>query len=203
MELRLLLAAALCAAATALLGALVARGGTAAMDRSGFALRGHGVRAAYLFTLLGRWPQLTAAGVLAFVIAMALREGLHALTALLCTQVVSQLANSALKLAYRRARPGRYIGKLEREYAYPSGHSVTAMVFFLGFAVLVWQAPFPHAIQGALCAALVVCALGIPWSRLALGAHYVSDVIGGVLFGVAWLCALLAIVSSQPAYFAR
>jgi membrane-associated phospholipid phosphatase len=36
--------------------------------------------------------------------------------------------------------------------------------------------------------------IGIPWSRLALDAHYATDVIGGLVFGCGWLCATIAIV---------
>jgi len=47
----------------------------------------------------------------------------------------------------------------------------------------------------AIVTVLVLWALGIMWSRLALGAHYLSDVFGGALFGTAWLCALFAALS--------
>jgi len=39
---------------------------------------------------------------------------------------------------------------------------------------------------------LAVCAVAIPWSRLALGAHYATDVLGGLLLGAAWLCLVFA-----------
>ena len=203
MELRAWIAAAACLAAVAVLGALIVRGATAALDRSGFALRGRGVRVAFVFTLLGRWPALTILGALAFGIGMLLREGLNAVVALLATQVVSQLANSGIKRLYARPRPAVFYGARERECSYPSGHAVTAIVFFAGFAILAWQAPFPAPVRAALCALLLTCTAGIPWSRVALGAHYTSDVIGGELFGTAWLCALAAIAASAPAYFAR
>jgi membrane-associated phospholipid phosphatase len=36
--------------------------------------------------------------------------------------------------------------------------------------------------------------IGVGWSRVALAAHYASDVLGGALFGSAWMCALVALV---------
>jgi len=181
----------------------VRAGATAAIDRSGFALRGRARELAFFFTLLGRWPALTVLGSLAFGVAMLRRDGVDAVVALLATQVVSQFANSGLKRLYGRPRPAEHIGRLEREYAYPSGHSVTAIVFFLGFAIMTVAAPLEPAVRAPLCTALIVCTLGIPWSRIALGAHYVSDVAGGISFGAAWLFALLAIALAQPVWFAR
>jgi undecaprenyl-diphosphatase len=181
------------ACAALLLGLLVARRKPGAIDTAGFALRGVGVPVAFVFTLLGRWPALTVLGVLAVGIAMTLRVSLVPVVLLLATQIVSQSANALVKLAYGRPRPYAFIGRRERETSYPSGHSVTAIVFFTGFALLAASSTLPTALASALVAALLVCALGIPWSRLALGAHYVTDVAGGVLLGAAWLCAFLAL----------
>ncbi len=50
------------------------------------------------------------------------------------------------------------------------------------------------AVAVPVVAVLLVCAVGIPWSRLALGAHYLTDVAGGLLLGAAFLCAALAVI---------
>lgn len=194
LETRLWIAAAVALCAVLALGAYVAFRPPTPIDVSGIALRGHAVPAAYFFTLLGRWPVLLSLGVLAIGIGMTLRGDLRAVLLLLGTQVASQAGNSLVKLAFRRERPGHFVGVKDVEFSYPSGHAVTSIVFFLGFAILAWHAPFPRPVSFAIAALLGVCMLGIPWSRLALGAHYVTDVVGGVLFGTAWLCALLAVL---------
>ena len=190
---RLGLVAVVCALAALALGVAVARREPGPLDRAAFALRGRGVAPAYLFTLLGRWPAIISLGVLALGIAMSRGERIDAVVAILAAQFVSQGANSLLKLGYARPRPYEFIGRLEREKSYPSGHAVSAIVFFGGCAVLVAFAALPVALGSALIAALLVCVVGIPWSRLVLGAHYLSDVAGGVLLGAAWLTATLAV----------
>jgi undecaprenyl-diphosphatase len=115
-------------------------------------------------------------------------------TVLLGAQVVSQAVNALVKLVFHRARPGGELGIKETDLSFPSGHSVTAVVFFAGFAILAWHAPLPRPLAAVLCAALLACAAAIPWSRLALGAHYLTDVIGGLLLGAAFLCAALAVL---------
>ena len=195
LETRLLIAAAGCALAAVALGALVAHRPPPRIDVAvGLALRGAGVPLALFFTALGRWPVLTGIGVVALGIAMSLRTGTSAVVILLATQVVAQAAGALLKLAFGRHRPDAWIAIKESDLSFPSGHAVTSVVFFLGFAILVWHAPLPRPVAATLAALLVVCAAAIPWSRLALAAHYLTDVAGGLLLGTAFLCAALATI---------
>lgn len=194
MTLRLAIAALLFALLSLALGAIVARRPPTAVDTGGLAFRGHGVAPAVFFTRLGRWPALLVLGVLAFGITMSLREPLLPVIVLLGAQVASQFATALLKRVFRRARPEAWLHRREVDLSYPSGHAVSAIVFFFGFALLAWQAPLPRPVADALAVALLICAAGIPWSRLALRAHYVTDVAGGMLFGAAWLSAALATI---------
>jgi undecaprenyl-diphosphatase len=197
---RLVAAAVVCAAAALLLGWLVAPRPPMRLDvAAGSALRGTGVGLALFFTALGRWPVVTAIGVVALGIAMTLRTGAPAVAVLLATQVLSQATNAVLKLVFHRARPQSWLVVHERDLSYPSGHAVTAVVLFVGLAVLAWHAPLPRPAAGAVTAALLLCAAGIPWSRLALGAHYPTDVAGGMLLGTAFLCAAMVLVARTPA----
>ena len=194
LELRLWIVALVCAAAVFVLGALVANRPPTAVDVAAGSLRGTAVPLALFFTALGRWPVLLGLGVVAAGTAVALRTGLTAVGILYAAQIASQGANAAVKLLFHRHRPDAWLRIHETDLSYPSGHAVTAVVFFVGFAILAWHAPLPRPVAGALAAALLVCAVGIPWSRLALAAHYFTDVVGGLLFGTAFLCAALALI---------
>jgi membrane-associated phospholipid phosphatase len=194
LEVRLWIVALVCAVAVFALGVLVANRPPTALDVAAGALRGHAVPLALFFTALGRWPVLFGLGVAAAATAVALRTGLTAVAMLYAAQVVSQGANAGVKLLFHRARPDAWLRIHETDLSFPSGHAVTAVVFFAGFALLAWHAPLPRPIAGALVAVLLVCAIGIPWSRLALAAHYATDVLGGLLFGTAFLCAALALI---------
>ena len=195
LEAKLWIASALLIVAALALGILVAHRPPTRIDVvGGEALRGGALPLALFFTALGRWPVLLALGVVAFGITMTLRAGTGAVVILYATQVLSQAANALLKLAFHRARQTSWLRIQETDLSFPSGHAVTAMVFFAGFAVLVWHAPLPRAVTAPLAAALLICAVGIPWSRLALGAHYVTDVAGGLLLGGGFLCAALALI---------
>jgi membrane-associated phospholipid phosphatase len=194
LELRLWIVALVCVGLVFALGVLVAHRPPTAVDVAAGALRGHAVPLALFFTGLGRWPVLLGLSIVAAVTAVALRTGLTAVAILYAAQILSQGANAGVKLLFRRARPDAWLRIHETDLSYPSGHAVTTVVFFVAFAVLVWHAPLPRPAAGAIIAALLVCAVGIPWSRMALAAHYFTDVLGGLLLGTAFACAAFAVV---------
>lgn len=78
-----------------------------------------------------------------------------------------------------------------RGNSFPSGHSMSSTVcygaLFLAFGMLLDG----RARRWVLVALLALVA-GIGFSRLALGLHYVTDVLGGIVLGLAWLAASVA-----------
>jgi membrane-associated phospholipid phosphatase len=85
------------------------------------------------------------------------------------------------------------------EYAFPSGHAAMSVVLYGFLAVLLaYGSPRPVR-RGVAFAALTLVGL-IAFSRVYLGAHWLSDVLAGLAFGVAWV-ALLAIfyIRTAPA----
>lgn len=93
------------------------------------------------------------------------------------------------------ARPRRldWVWKHETAFGFPSSHAAIAAGFYgFGAWLLARSATLTGRVLGA-CAA--VLALGIVWSRLALGAHYLTDVLAGTLWGCAVVLSLVAVVS--------
>jgi undecaprenyl-diphosphatase len=66
--------------------------------------------------------------------------------------------------------------------SFPSGHALTAVV---AFGLLVLLVPRRYKVVAGVVGALA--ALLVSYSRLALGVHYLSDVVGAWLLGAAWL----------------
>ena len=92
------------------------------------------------------------------------------------------------KLSLRRARPKviPYLFHGAGWYSYPSGHSTIAPIVF-GLAAVLWSAPWKSKrLRHAFMVAASLLALTIAFSRVYIGVHYPSDVIGGLLLGVAW-----------------
>ena len=182
------------AAAVVALGLYVSPRPPMRLDVEAIALRGQGVPLAACFTLLGRWYSITLLLAIAFAINLSLHREPWALLAIALVQLGSQSLGGALKHAFHRLRPDHWIVWREADTSYPSGHATTATAFYLALFLLAWHATgLPNEMRGLALGFCAACTLGLPWSRLALGAHYLSDVAGGLLSGFAWLCALVAL----------
>jgi len=165
------------------------------VDVEATALRGRFTTLALFFTALGRWWVILPVAVLAFAAATALHARPLAVAAILLSQSVAQIAVDVAKKTYRRPRPGDWLVSPEPGLSYPSGHAATTVVFYVALAIATLSAPgVPRDVALIWGAVVVCCVVGIPWSRIALGAHYASDVAGGLLFGTGWLCASVALL---------
>lgn len=179
----------------AILGAAVSRSQPGAIDRRAAKLRARGMPPAIFFTKCGRSLPLCGGYAAAIAIYAAAHMPVLIPILLAVSQLLSQLAVEVFKTLFRRTRPDYWLIGREAGHSYPSGHSTTAIVSFAGWACVAASSALPGALRIVAAAALAVWAVGILWSRLALGAHYLSDVAGGVFFGGAWLFALCAVTS--------
>jgi diacylglycerol kinase family enzyme/membrane-associated phospholipid phosphatase len=71
-------------------------------------------------------------------------------------------------------------------YSFPSGHTLDSTVFY-GVMLLVFLPIIPRRLRKPVIGLTIALLAAIGFSRVALGVHYPSDVIGGWLLGVAWL----------------
>jgi undecaprenyl-diphosphatase len=186
---------AVCAAAAFFaLGYRVAHEPLLWIDRLAARVYGKGTQLALLFTRSGYSPFITGVIVAAACVAFAVPAFRVPLVALVAVQIASQLASNSVKVLFRRARPAAWLGRKELTFSYPSGHATTAFAFYGGWLWLANLSTLPPALKLALAVVLVLWIAGICWSRVALGVHYPSDVLGGALLGSAFLYAGFAVL---------
>lgn len=97
-----------------------------------------------------------------------------------------------LKALFHRARPELQL-VAEHGHSFPSGHSFTAALVYGLLAVLAWRWATTPATRVGLALACVALALLAGTSRIVLGVHYATDVLGGFVLAARWLAASLAV----------
>jgi undecaprenyl-diphosphatase len=134
-----------------------------------------------LMTLIGQPPVTVgfAAAVIGYGVAL---EKPHFVVSGFIAIITLALA-SLLKIFLHRARPvNEYVkSMLFQTFSFPSGHAAGAIVSSGLGAVLVAEKWPEFAVAAWIIALLISFWIGI--SRIYLGAHYASDVVGGWIFG--------------------
>lgn len=97
--------------------------------------------------------------------------------------------NTAIKVALHRARPGELLYSGSSAFSFPSGHSTINMVLY-GFLSFLIARELRPALRASVALGAATLIFMIAFSRLYLGAHWLSDVLGGLAFGSAWLTLL-------------
>ena len=156
-----------------------------------------------LVTRLGDFSTQLYCGLLLCLLLLVLRQW-RALALAIGTLLGTALANALLKALFARVRPDVLIEPLHT-FSFPSGHSSAAFAFFFCIGVLASRRQPPRLRLTWLLLAAIPATL-IALSRVYLGVHWPSDVIGGALLA-AVLCgtslALLQWRTPLPALPAR
>ena len=108
--------------------------------------------------------------------------------------IVNALIVFIFKHLFKRERPNKKRLVKEKGYSYPSGHTVSAVSFygFLLVYLLFNVGSLPFQILVFFIITFLIYLIG--YSRIFLGVHYLSDIVGGVLIGSAYLLIFTYIV---------
>ena len=107
------------------------------------------------------------------------------------------ILNTAIKVALHRQRPIDLHHTGWDAFSFPSGHSTTNAVLY-GFLALLIATELPRVWRWPLGWATGCLVLLIAFSRLYLGAHWLSDVAGGLAFGSIWIAGLGVLYIGKP-----
>ncbi len=175
------------------LGAIVCNLPPLHFDIAGEAFGGVALPLAAFLTRAGLFPVYATICACLLVLALVRREYLASVAIAVIGLAIVWQASDAMKAIFRRPRPEHWFAFRETSYSYPSGHAVLATAFYGFGAFLVWRSALPFNARLAIVAAIALWILAIGWSRLALGAHFPSDLLGGYLLGISAVCFEIAV----------
>ena len=101
--------------------------------------------------------------------------------------VIVTILNNILKLIFMRERPRINPMLILDSYSYPSGHSMVSMAFYGYLIYLIYNHINNKKVKYLSISILSILIFLIGVSRVYLGVHYTSDIIGGFCFGIAYI----------------
>ncbi|OHB19312.1 MAG: hypothetical protein A2854_02835 [Parcubacteria group bacterium RIFCSPHIGHO2_01_FULL_56_18] len=120
-------------------------------------------------------------------IYFVLRRQIHFAGGIAVAVFGSGAAALLIKELVQRARPVRaFQAYAETGFSFPSGHATLAAAFYGFLICLAWRMMPPGFLRSATVSALALLITLIAFSRLYLGVHFLSDVLGGLLLGTAF-----------------
>jgi len=160
-------------------------------------LHAHATAAGYAIasavSLLGSPLVLTAVALVGGVWLAIRRQGI-VLTGWVAAFAGGGLLDALLKSVVRRPRPPYAAAFLPHySWSFPSGHAMGSLIGYGMLAyVLVELVVRRRALQLGVVVGAAVLIVAVGLSRLYLGVHYFSDVVGGYAAGVVWLAACIS-----------
>ena len=109
--------------------------------------------------------------------------------------VIITILNQLLKRILQRPRPTEYRIIEETGYSFPSGHSMVSMAFYGYLIYLIYKYVKNKYIKWIFIVLLsiLICSIGV--SRIYLGVHYTSDVLGGFFISISYLIIYISAVN--------
>jgi undecaprenyl-diphosphatase len=139
------------------------------------------------FTFIGSGSVIGFIVIMAMIFFYVVLKHRSELVLLVGVVIGSALLNLILKMTFHRARPtiNRIIDA--SGYSFPSGHSMAAFTLYGILSFLLWKHISSYSGRSLLIiiSVLMIAMIGI--SRIYLGVHYPSDVLGGFLASGIWL----------------
>lgn len=107
------------------------------------------------------------------------------------------LTNEVAKTIFDRSRPIGINLVDETGLSYPSGHSMVGLAFYGFIAYLLYENSKNKKHQIAIITFFTITILIIGFTRIYLGVHYLTDVIGGFLLGTIYLITYINIIKKE------
>ena len=148
----------------------------------------------------------TVVGMIVFIAGMFLwlNQHKHSAILLIVATLGGMLLDNLLKIGFNRPRPQIFQwGTYAVSSSFPSGHAMSSVIVYGTVAYLAARLQQNVASRILTMAFAAVMIILICTSRMYLGVHYPSDVLAGVIVGLAWAGFCMAVLEAAQIYAKR
>ena len=149
-----------------------------------------------VITFLGSTPFMIFLTIFLFIIFLIKRKNIQAYL-VAGTIILSTIINNIIKIIIRRPRPNVIKLVIENSYSFPSGHTMAAVTMYGLLFYLIGKMSIKKSLKKILRTFLVILPILIGISRIYLGAHFASDVIGAYLLSTSILLVVTYLVDKN------
>lgn len=131
--------------------------------------------------------------ILSLIISLVFFKHWRSIAQTVLVLLLASISNTMLKRFIDRARPGiEHLVSVET-LSYPSGHAMSAMAFYGFLIYLFYTFKMNRWLKYSIIILLLLIILSIGISRIYLGVHFPSDILGGYIAGLIWVffCILI------------
>ena len=201
LPLRLLLAFIICVGLAILFGYLAAAIGNESIEHFDLAVINfiQGMEMHWLtpiikvFTWIGSGYVVAPITIIAFVLLFFVYQYREQAFLLVTVVVGTVILNGLLKLYFKRERPEIYRILEETGFSFPSGHTMMAFSLYTIIAYILWRNVKTTLNRVLLILFTTFMIVIIPASRIYLGVHYPSDIVGGFIASALWVSIVMVV----------
>lgn len=111
--------------------------------------------------------------------------------------ILDVILNTCLKYIFKRERPRDIMMVIENGFSFPSGHTMLATIFYGFIIYLIYKSDKSRKFKyvSIILLSLLIFLIGI--SRIYLGVHYTTDVLGGYLISISYLMIFIYYIEKK------
>ena len=132
--------------------------------------------------------------IITTIVILFIKKLKHKRVIIILNLINDVVLNNILKLIFKRDRPIDIMLVEESGYSFPSGHTMVACIFYGFIIYLINKSNYSKKTKIVINSILTTLIILIGISRIYLGVHYATDVIGSYLIGISYLIIFIHFV---------
>lgn len=149
-----------------------------------------------VITLLGSTEFIIFLCIFFLILFIILKKKNYGLL-ICCVLIISTIMNNLLKIIFARERPDVIKLVIEDSYSFPSGHTMAAVSMYGILMYLVIKSNMNKRLKILLSIILGIIPVLVALSRVYLGAHYITDIMGAFLVSIILLLIEIYIIDKK------